>query len=63
MAERFALGDKVGVVGEITRLNGDGTVTIRLTGYSAPLTLGAQHLSLVAKYRPPKRKQLFDKPD
>ena len=54
----------VGMTGEVT-LHDDGTVTVRLHGYSVPITVYAEHLSLIAKRKaePGRRKPLFDKPD
>jgi preprotein translocase subunit YajC len=58
-------GDTVGLTGEVTRINDDGAVTVRLHGFGTPITLRAEHLSLVAKKGPnsKRRKPLFDKPD
>ena len=54
-----------GMTGEITRINDDGTVTLRLHGFDYPITTRGEHLSLVAKKKtePGERKKLFDKPD
>ncbi len=61
MATKLSEGDTVGLTGEVTLVHDDGTVTISLHGYVYPLTLRAEHLSLIAKSRTPKRKKpLFD---
>jgi hypothetical protein len=54
-----------GMAGEVTRVHNDGTVTVRLHGLGYPVTIGSEHLSLVAKRKaePGRRKLLFDKPD
>jgi len=38
--------------GEVTRVQDDGEVTIRLTGYDIPITTRGEHPNLVAKGRP-----------
>ena len=49
MAAKLSEGDTVGLTGEVTMVHDDGTVTINLHGYDYPLTLRAEHLSLIAK--------------
>ncbi len=51
--------------GEVTLVHDDGTVTVRLHGYSVPITTTGEHLSLVAKRKaePGRRKALYDKSD
>src|SRR5262245_11502031 len=57
-------GDLVGMTGEVTRVDDDGTVTVRLRGLNYPVTTSGEHLSLFAKRQSAgRRKQLFDKPD
>jgi hypothetical protein len=65
MAAKLAEGDTVAMTGEVTRVHNDGTVTVRLHGLGYPVTIGSEHLSLVAKRKaePGRRKLLFDKPD
>jgi hypothetical protein len=65
MAAKLSEGDTVGLQGEVTLVHDDGTVTVRVHGFGTPLTIGSEHLSLVAKRRPEpgRRKRLFDKPD
>ena len=48
--------------GEVTIVHDDGTVTLRLHGFNTPITIGAEHLSLIPA-APARRKPLFDKPD
>jgi hypothetical protein len=61
---KLSEGDTVGLQGEVTHVHGDGTVTVRLHGYSTPITLRSEHLSLVAKKKADRHtKPLFDKPD
>ena len=51
--------------GVVTMVHDDGSVTVRLHGYSVPITTTGEHLSLVAKKRAEqgRRKPLYDKPD
>ena len=65
MAEKLREGDSIAMQGEVTRINDDGTVTVRLIGYDCAITTRGEHLSLVAKKKaePGRRKKLFDKPD
>ena len=61
MAEKFAEGDTISMTGEIAHVHDNGTVTVRVHGFDYPLTMRAEHLSLVAKSSAPKRKRpLFD---
>ena len=61
MATKLSEGDTVGMTGDVTLIHDDGTVTLRLHGYDYPLTVRAEHLSLIAKSSAPKRKRpLFD---
>ena len=50
-------GDTVGLTAEVSIVHDDGTVTIWLHGYSVPITLRAEHLSLIAKRKPVKPKR------
>ena len=56
-------GDRVTLTGEVSKLHDDGRVTVRLVGFDDPITTRPEHLSLTSKYKAPKRKRLFDKPD
>ena len=63
---KLAEGDTIAMQGEVTIVHDDGTVTVRLHGFATPITIGAEHLALVAKKKPddPGRwKKLFDRPD
>ena len=62
---KLSEGDTVGLTGEITRINDDGTVTLRLHGFDYPVTIRPENLSLIAKRKaePGRRTKLFDKPD
>jgi hypothetical protein len=52
------------MTGEVTRVNDDGTVTVRLHGLHYPVTTTGERLSLIAKRQPAGgRKTLFEKPD
>ena len=55
----------VGMTGEVTIIHDDGRVTLRLHGYDTPVTVRAEHSSLIAKQKPDRarRKPSFDKPD
>ena len=65
MPVKLTEGDTVGLTGEVTLLHDDGTVTVRLHGLPLPITIGAEHLALVAKKKsdPGRWKKLFDRPD
>jgi hypothetical protein len=65
MAAKLSEGDTVGMTGEVAIVHDDGRVTVRLHGYGYPLTIGGEHLGLVAKKKaePSRRKPLFDKLD
>ena len=54
-------GDTVGLTAEVSIVHDDGTVTIWLSGYAVPITIRAEHLSLIAKRSPVKSKR--DKPN
>jgi hypothetical protein len=49
MAEKLREGDSIAMQGEVTRINDDGTVTVRLIGYDYAITTRGEHLSLMAK--------------
>ena len=36
MASKVSAGDMIGISGEVTRVNDDGSVTLRLNGYDYP---------------------------
>ena len=60
MPDKLREGDSISMQGEITRINDDGTVTsaaarLRHTNYELP-----EHLSLIAKRTPGRKKPLFD---
>ena len=38
MAVKLSEGDTITMTGEVTRMNDDGTVTVRLLGYDVPVT-------------------------
>ena len=65
MPAKLSEGDTVGMTGEVTLIHDDGTVTLWLHGYDIPLTVRAEHLSLIAKKKakPGRGKPPFDKPD
>ena len=42
-------GDTVSLTGEVVLTHDDGKVTIRVQGYEYPLTIRAEHLSLIVK--------------
>ena len=65
MAAKLSEGDTIAMQGEVTLVHEDGSVTVRLHGYSVPITTTGEHLSLVAKKRaePESRKPLYDKPE
>jgi hypothetical protein len=60
---KLAKGDTVSMTGEVTRLNDDGTVTVRLLGYDVPVTSRGEHSSPIVKRKVERRKPLYDKPD
>jgi hypothetical protein len=64
-SSKLSEGDTISMTGEVTRVNDDGTVTVRLHGFEYPITTRGEHLALVAKRtaKPGRRKALFDKPD
>ena len=64
MPEKLREGD-ISMQGEITHVHDNGTVTVRLHGFDYPLTVRAEHPSLIAKRKPEsgRRKPPFDKPD
>ena len=47
-------GDTVSIEGEIMSIGDDGTVSVWLHGYGAPITIHAERVSLVAKRIPSK---------
>ncbi len=47
-------GDTVGLTGEVSIVHDDGKVTLRLKGFDIPITIRAEHLSLIAKRAPAK---------
>ena len=65
MAEKLREGNSIAMQGEVTRINDDGTVTVRLIGYDYAITTRGEHLSLDGEEegRAGRRKKLFDKPD
>jgi hypothetical protein len=63
MAGKLSEGDTIAMQGEVTAVHEDGTVTVRLHGYSVPITTRSEHLSLVAKKNPERAKPLRDAPD
>ncbi len=65
MAAKLSEGDTIAMQGEVTMVHEDGKVTVRLHGFSVPITTTGEHLSLVAKRKPEPRRQkpLFDVPD
>lgn len=63
---KLSEGDTVGMQGEVTHVHDDGRVTVRLHGFGTPLTVRAEHLSLITKkpelkVRP--KEGSFDVPD
>lgn len=42
-------GDTVGLTGEVSIVHDDGKVTVWLKGYDIPVTIRAEHLSLIQK--------------
>lgn len=42
-------GDTVGLTGEVSIVHDDGKVTVWVKGFDYPLTIRAEHLSLIAK--------------
>jgi hypothetical protein len=42
------VGDSVGMTGEVTIVHDDGSVTVRVLGIGSPVTIGTEHLSLIA---------------
>jgi hypothetical protein len=63
MPAKLSEGDTVGLTGEVTIVHDNRTVTVRVHGYGTPVTVGAEHLSLIAKRKAERRtKPLFDKP-
>ena len=63
MAPKLSAGDTVGMTGEVTRVNDDGSVTLRLNGYDIPVTTRPEFLTLIAKLVPGRRKRLWNRPD
>ena len=65
LAEKLSEGDTASLTGEVTLIHDDGRVTVRLHGFSSPITISAEHLALVAKKKadPGRWKKLFDRPD
>ena len=49
MAEKLSEGDTIAMQGEVTMVQDDGSVTVRLHGYGVLITTTGEHLSLVAK--------------
>ncbi len=62
MAARLSEGDTIAMEGEVTAVHEDGTVTVRLHGYSVPITTRGENLNLVAKKKL-ERTKLRDAPD
>ena len=54
-------GDTVELTGEVSIVHDDGKVTIWLKGFDIPITIRAEHLSLIAKRAPVKPTR--DKPN
>jgi len=42
------VGDSVSITGEVTIVHDNGTVTVRVLGLDYPVTIGTEHLSLIA---------------
>jgi hypothetical protein len=63
MATRLSEGDTIAMEGEVWAVHEDCTVTVWLHGYSVPLTVRAEHLTLVAKKKQERAKPLRDAPD
>ena len=65
MAAKLSEGETISMQGEVAIVHDDGSVTVRLYGYSVPITTAGEHLSLVVKRKPNRRprKRLFDAPD
>ena len=49
-------GDSVGLTADVTRVHADGQVTVRVHGYGYPVTLRAEHLSLITRREPTSSK-------
>ena len=49
MATKLNEGDTVALQGEVTIIHEDGMATVHFHGYDTPVTIRAEHLSLVAK--------------
>ena len=65
MATKRSAGDTIGMSGQVTRVNDDGTVTLCLNGYDFPVTTRPEFLTLISKkpLAPGRRKRLWDRPD
>jgi hypothetical protein len=63
MATRLSEGDTIAMQGEVWAVPEDGTVTVWLHGYSVPLTVRAEHSTLVAKKKQKREKPLRDAAD
>jgi hypothetical protein len=65
MATKRSAGDTIGMSGQVTRVNDDGTVTLRLNGYDFPVTTRPEFVTLISKQPlvPGRRKRLWDRPD
>jgi hypothetical protein len=48
-------GDTISMQGEVTIVHDDGRVTVWLHGYDYPITVRAEHISLVAKAKGGRR--------
>jgi hypothetical protein len=56
-AVKLSEGDAIGMTGEVTRVNDDGTVTVRLHGLHYPVTTTGEHLSMIAKRQPAEQQE------
>jgi len=54
-------GDRVSLTGEVTHEHGNGTITVRVRGFSTPITLGAEYVDVIERVR--QKKPLRDRPD
>jgi hypothetical protein len=60
---KLSEGGTISMTGEVTRLNDDGTVTVRLHGYDVAVTTRGEHLSLVAKRKAERMPKPRDQPN
>jgi len=64
MATKLVEGDTVSMQGEVMIAHADGSITVRVHGLHYPVTIGSEHLALVAKKKAARRTRgLFDKQD